>query len=71
MNAEIAAYNDANSSSEGRAALQIFKGVPCFSSDSETDSEAKTCKKIDESSSSACTTGSRDDLRQHIVIRSL
>ena len=50
MNAEIVVYNDANSSNGGRAALQIFKGVLCFSSDSETDSEdgpkPKHAKKI-------------------------
>ena len=39
INAEIVAYNDANSSNKGRTALHIFKGTPYFSSDSETDSE--------------------------------
>ena len=38
MNAEIAAYNDANSGNGGRANMQVFKGAPCFSS--ESDSEA-------------------------------
>ena len=41
MNAEIAAHNDANSGNGGRATMQIFKGAPCFSSESnpETDSD--------------------------------
>ena len=30
MNAEIVAYDDANSSNKGRTALHIFKGTPYF-----------------------------------------
>ena len=45
MNAEIAAYNDANSGNGGRATMQIFKGVPCFSSESDPETDGDDAPK--------------------------
>ena len=45
MNAEIAAYNDANSGNGGRAAMHIFKGAPSFSSESDPETDGDDALK--------------------------